>query len=161
MSPPDSVYAELARLRQRVAEIEAELDRRDRNSRAEVAEVMRATGLTIGQARMMVALATGKVLSRDQLAAMCCHDDCGDPRNVDSQVKRLRKRLPWLRVSSLYGVGYALDGDALGEARQFMKGGQHGQDENRLHRHPLQRDARRAGHRREGNPCMAQGPGLV
>lgn len=124
MSQPDTVYADLARLRDRVAELEAEIERRDRHFRAEAAELMSTTGLTISMARMLLALSTGRPMSRDQLAVLCGHEDGCDPRLVDSQIKRLRRRLPWLRITSLYGAGYVINGAALTAARDFMKGSQ-------------------------------------
>jgi DNA-binding response OmpR family regulator len=63
-------------------------------------------------------------MGRDQLAVMCQHTEFSDPRLVDSQIKRLRKRLKTvgIEVRTLYGIGYALTGPHLAAARAFMTG---------------------------------------
>lgn len=62
----------------------------------------------------LLALNKGKVLSREQiLEHVWGYDYFGDTRVVDSQIKRLRKKLPeqedkW-EIKSVYGVGYKLE----------------------------------------------------
>lgn len=56
----------------------------------------------------------GKVLSREQLLnAVWGFDYCGDSRAVDSQIARLRKKLPMenarFEIESVYGIGYKLE----------------------------------------------------
>jgi DNA-binding response OmpR family regulator len=118
-----SVYDELAFLRDRVAALEYEIARRDRDAISDIAAIMSATGLAVGLARMLKALATGQVMSRDRLAVLCCHSENGDIRLVDSQIKRLRQQLPsGVHIKSLYGIGYCIAQDDLDHARKFMKG---------------------------------------
>jgi DNA-binding response OmpR family regulator len=120
----ETVHTENARLRNRIAELEAEIERRDRTANSDVGQVMLATGLTISLARMLMALCKGVPMGRDQLAVLCRHAEFSDPRLVDSQIKRLRRRLKTcgIEVKTLYGVGYALTGSHLAAARAFMKG---------------------------------------
>lgn len=56
----------------------------------------------------------GKALSREQLLnAVWGFDYCGDSRAVDSQIVRLRKKLPvenvHFKIKSVYGIGYKLE----------------------------------------------------
>jgi len=56
---------------------------------------------------------TGKVLSRDQiLSAIWGYEYFGDTRAVDTQIKRIRQKLPTathFAIRSIYGVGYKLE----------------------------------------------------
>lgn len=55
--------------------------------------------------------ARGRVLTRNVLVAELWPDDAASMRVVDTTLKRIRKKLPWLsdRIRTVRGVGYELD----------------------------------------------------
>ena len=116
-----TVATELAFLRDRVEYLEMEIARRDTDAESGVAEIMRVSGLSMGLARMLKALSNGQVMTRDRLSVLCCHEDSAAVRNVDSQIRRLRRRLPMLKIKNLYGFGYCLESSSIAKARQIMK----------------------------------------
>lgn len=125
MNIPRETLEELTRLRDRVAYLEAELAlARDDDSRR-IERVMSGYRITVGQARLLIALARGGVLTLDQAVGLDLFriDDC-DPRSLDSHIKRLRCRLPWLKIRSLYGLGYELEEESLVAVRKVMGGRQ-------------------------------------
>lgn len=115
-------YAELIRLREEVEDLKAEIARRDEEANAAVASVMRRTGLTKTLARILVALSTGGYYSRDRLLLLCGYNEDAYERNIDSQIKRLRKRKMGIRVKTLYGLGYCIHEADLPKARQLVGG---------------------------------------
>lgn len=119
------MLSELETLRERVAVLEYELQRRDADDRAEVAAVMLATGMPERQIYVLKALATGRYMTRDTLALLGrLGDDC-QIRSVDSIIKKIRKRLRRAMadpIKSLYGVGYCVEAHRIAEVHDFMKG---------------------------------------
>ena len=118
-----SAYAaEVVKLRERVEYLEAELHRRDTEFQSDVTILMRNAGVSVGMARILVALSRGATLSRDSLAAICDYSDDLEVFSIDSQIKRLRRRLPWLTISNHYGAGWSVSGDSLKTLRRLIKG---------------------------------------
>lgn len=115
-------YAEIVRLREEVADLKAEIARRDEEANSAVASVMIRTGLTKTLARILVALSTGGFYSRDRLLVLCGYDEDAYERNIDSQIKRFRKRVKGIRVKTLYGLGYCIHEADLPKARQIVGG---------------------------------------
>ena len=122
--PNDTVYTELAKLRDRVAELEYEKAQAAETRASEVAEVMRATGFTIGQSQLIIALCSGRPLSRETLADKCEHREASDIRLVDCHIKKMRQKLlrKSIKITTYYGFGYGLDDEHLTRARAFIKG---------------------------------------
>lgn len=117
MIPPETLQ-ELTQLRDRVAYLEAELEllRDTRNKKIE--RLVSGLGITVGQARTILAMMQG-VLTREQAMGLDLHrvSDC-DYRSLDSLIKHLRRRLPWIRISTIYGLGYEITDPA---SRQRIK----------------------------------------
>lgn len=118
-------YAELAQLREENAALKAEIARRDEEANTAVADVMRRTGLTKTLARILVALSTGGYYSRDRLLVLCGYDEDAYERNIDSQIKRFRRRKTGVRIKTLYGLGYCIHEADLAKARQMVEGIMH------------------------------------
>ena len=117
-----SVYiAEVTELRDRVAYLEAELARRDTCAVDDVGNLMRGHGISVGIARVLVALSSGKTMTRDQLAILCVHNSDGDIRLVDCQIKRVRKAVPAIKITTLYGIGYCIDEPYLSKLRMMIR----------------------------------------
>lgn len=115
---------EIARLRARISELEAELAERDERFNSDVDALVRHFGVTVYQARLLAALASGRVMSRTELERLCKRSEFGDDRNIDSLVKRLRRRsLPGIAVKSVYGAGYVMEGDSLRLVRAVIAAG--------------------------------------
>ena len=112
---------EIAKLRDQVSWLEAEVARLSSVDEDDVARVARHRKVTKGQAKALVAFATGKTFSRERLASIILKDEDGGIRNVDSAIKRLRRRVPWLKISTLYGIGYCVDEPMLSELRRFVR----------------------------------------
>jgi len=108
MIPPETLR-ELTQLRERVAYLE-ERERllfQDRDHAVKnICMVWPA--VTATHARMLWAMARGQIMERESLLALIGHDDSEDIRLVDSQVKRIRERLPGIAIRSHYGLGYEL-----------------------------------------------------
>ena len=119
----NTYHQEVTQLRRRVEELECELSVLRRSADSDgLAELMIRLDITRGQARMLRAFATGKVMTRDRIASLCCHDEEASYRLPDSQIKRIRRKLKWLNIRTLYGVGYAVEGEALKVLREKMAG---------------------------------------
>jgi DNA-binding winged helix-turn-helix (wHTH) protein len=116
---------EIGALRQRVAELEAEIaDMRDSfDIRAE--NIWRAFDVTVYHSRVLAALASGRIMTRDQLMRLCLREETEDPRHVDCQIKRIRMRNTGLKITSVYGAGYVVEGESLVRLRAAMKGENH------------------------------------
>jgi DNA-binding response OmpR family regulator len=106
---PQATLQELTFLRDQVAMYQ-ERERvlfRERDSG--VRNIVRTwPALTATHARMLWALAQGGLMDRDQLAALCSHDEDADIRSVDSQIKRVRRKMPGITIRNVYGIGYEL-----------------------------------------------------
>lgn len=119
---PTETLQELIALRQRVADLEAEIEDL-RGKRHDAVKALHANlGTSVGESMMLTALAQGGVLHREQLLAFA-HKGAfvDDVRLVDSAVKRIRKRLPWIQIQSHYGFGYELEGESLVRVREAMR----------------------------------------
>lgn len=115
---------ELARLRARVEALEAELAEREGRFNRAVDALIRHFRITVYQARLLAALASGRVMSRAELERLCKRSEFGDDRNIDSLVKRLRRRnLPGIEVNSVYGAGYVMEGETLRLVRAVIAAG--------------------------------------
>jgi DNA-binding response OmpR family regulator len=113
---------EVTSLRRRVEELESELSVYRINADTdELADLMLRLKITIGEAKLLRAFATGKTMTRERIAALCCHAEDGDLRLADSQVKRVRRKMPWLEIRTLYGIGYCVEGRALDLLRAKMR----------------------------------------
>lgn len=123
---PTETLQELTQLRERVAYLEAELDLlRDSNGK-KVELLVRAFGIKVSTARLLVALAKGGILTRDQAMGLELSrvSDC-DYRSLDSLIKRARQQLPWLKITTVYGLGYCLDDAAsMKRIRSALEGRQ-------------------------------------
>lgn len=116
------LHQEIAKLREELDTLRAMLRRCTVASAPEVAAVtklMRA-GLTIGESRLLMALATGLTLSRAQLLDAIGSNEDNCERTIDSHVKRARRKLPWLEIETLYGVGYAMPTRAIADFNAFL-----------------------------------------
>lgn len=119
--PGNPYLEEIARLRREVADLRAEIAERDSRFDQAVEGIMRNMGMTVYQARLLAALATGEVMTRGRLEKLASRVDNEDPRHVDQQVKRIRRRnVPGLVITSIYGAGYCLEGDSLKLVRAAM-----------------------------------------
>lgn len=121
---PRDTLEELTALRQRVADLEAELAELKNTDRQEELRLREAFGLTVGVTKMLLGMSRGGIMSREQLAHIAYgeNDVDGDPRRVDSTIKRIRQRLPWIRINSHYGYGYELDPESVVAVRAAMRG---------------------------------------
>lgn len=123
---PRETLEELTLLRARVDELEEEVRLLRGEHDQGVRAIIGAMKTTVGEAKLLFALAPGTVMSRDQILRRCCHSDDGDPRLVDSMVKRCRARHPSIQFESQYGVGYRLAPASARRIRQIIKGGRDG-----------------------------------
>jgi DNA-binding response OmpR family regulator len=119
---PQETLKELVQLRERVADLEAELADLKKTDKAQELALRQNLGVPVGETRLLLALARGGIMSREQLVHFVRGDE-DNIRNVDSQIKRIRKRLPWIRrdLVSHYGYGYELEGEGLKRVRDAVK----------------------------------------
>ena len=115
----DTYQSEVVSLRERVEYLEAELSQhRAADDVEDAGRLMAAFGVTKRMAMAMLAFRTGKVFCRERLEVIMGYEHHQDERNVDSCIKRLRKRCPWIRITTLYGVGYTVTDEALTDLRR-------------------------------------------
>ena len=88
-----AMLSEIEALREEVAVLKWELQRRDTDDAAEVAAIMLATGMPVRQVYVLKALATGRVMTRETLAIHGRLPEECLTRSVDSVIKKIRKRL--------------------------------------------------------------------
>lgn len=113
---------EVVWLRNHVETLEWELRMLKDLRATEVAALQQNMGITVSMARILAALQHGAVLNRSQLAFHCCHSLDADDRLVDSQVKRVRRRLPYLDIVTYYGAGYGLSEGSASRVRAIIRG---------------------------------------
>lgn len=120
---PHETLRELVELRERVKDLEAELAELKNTKHEDEIRLREALGLTAGTTKMLLALARGGIMSREQLLYHgCANGEDNDIRLVDSQVKRIRQRVPWIKIRSHYGYGYELHPDSVKEVRALITG---------------------------------------
>lgn len=118
---PRETLDELVFLRNRVSDLEAEIANLKGQHQDELLNVHQHLGTTIGQSRMLIAMAKGGIMSREQLMHFGIQNaEWGDVRLVDTMIKRIRQRLPWIAIETHYGIGYELTGDGLARVRAAM-----------------------------------------
>lgn len=74
----------------------------------EAAELARKTALTFSQAKMVIALAKGRPMTRDQLLLTMGYHEEAYERDIDTHIKRIRK-MGAAKIQTIYGFGYAMD----------------------------------------------------
>jgi hypothetical protein len=124
MSIHPETIRELEALRARVEELEWELDCLRDTVNAEVVAIMDFYDLTVGEARMIRAMAhaNGAPLARPTLVEVIAND-IEDLRTVDSHVKRIRRKVGHrLPIDSIYGIGYRLLPEQVRQVREVMAG---------------------------------------
>lgn len=120
---PQETLSELVALRQRVSDLEAELAEFKSQQADELRNLHQTFGTSIGQTRMLIALAKGGIMSREQLMHFGVDNaEFGDIRLVDTMIKRIRRAVPWIEITTHYGLGYELTGDSLSRVRAAMRG---------------------------------------
>lgn len=124
-SIPQETLRELVHLRERVADLEAELAELKNTKREDELRLRAALGTGPGVTRTLLALTRGGIMSREQLLHHgCANGEDNGLRLVDSQIKRIRRRLPWIKIRSHYGYGYELAPESIKEIRSILSGGQ-------------------------------------
>jgi DNA-binding response OmpR family regulator len=120
---PQETLSELVALRQRVSDLEAEMAEFKSQQADELRNVHQTFGTSIGQTRMLVALAKGGIMSREQLMHFGVDNhEFGSYRLVDTMIKRIRRAVPWIKITTHYGLGYELTGESLAMVRAAMRG---------------------------------------
>jgi len=118
---PQQTLDELVALRNRVSDLEAELANLKGQQQDQLLNVHQNLGATVGQSRMLIAMAKGGIMSREQLMHFGIQNaEWGDIRLVDSMIKRIRQRLPWITIEAHYGIGSELTGDSLTRVHAAM-----------------------------------------
>lgn len=128
MTIPRETLQELVALRNRVADLEAEIAMLTDADACQIERLTRTLHITVGQAHLLAAFARTGFLSHAQLTEGSLVRGAADPSpeltmiNSNSRLKRLRKRLPWLKIESIYGLGYEVEGESLARLRAIMRG---------------------------------------
>ncbi len=120
MNMENPYLMENIKLRQRVDELEAELEHLKESVDAGIEWLCIRWNLTRGQAKIIKALSTGHIMSRERLLTLFHRNENTEIRNVDSQIKRIRKKMPDINIRTVYGLGYIIEGADLRKAREAM-----------------------------------------
>lgn len=118
--PPETLK-ELVALRQRVEYLEAEVAMLRDVDGEQVKAVRLAFDCTTQQACTLIAMARGGILTRQQALDMELHrtEDAG-LLSLDSCIKRIRKRIPSIKIKSHYGIGYELEPESRKAVRDIL-----------------------------------------
>jgi len=118
---PQETLTELVKLRERVEELEAELEQFKHHDITALKRLRSAFRTTIGECRTLLVLARGGIISSDQIVDAYC--DGLESKSVLARdaMKRIRKRLPDLKITTHYGFGYELEGEHLQRVRAVIK----------------------------------------
>lgn len=117
----DDVYAELGRLRERVAELEAIMAADTARATEEIHRIQLAIGVTWQQAHLLHLLSSGRLMQRDFLDRAIAMRSEGCSKTADVVVCKIRKT--GLAVRNVWGQGYMLEGASLERVRAAMAGG--------------------------------------
>lgn len=117
----DDVYAELGRLRERVAELEAIMAADNAKATEEIHRIQIAFRVTWQQAHLLHLLSSGRLMQRDFLDRAIAMRSEGCSKIADVVVCKIRKT--GLAVRCVWGQGYVLEGETLERVRAAMAGG--------------------------------------
>jgi hypothetical protein len=118
---PRETLQELIKLRERVADLEAEIAMLRDHDTAQVKAIRSAFNCTTQQARTIIAMSRG-ILTRQQALDMDIpRTEDASLLSLDSCIKRIRKRFPSLKIRSHYGIGYELDPESRNAVRHILK----------------------------------------
>ena len=119
---PAETLRELVELRERVQDLEQELADLKNTKVQDELRLREALNISPGTTKMLLALARGGIMSREQLLCHgCANGEDNGVRLVDSQVKRIRRRLPWVKIISHYGYGYELHPESVKTVRAIVE----------------------------------------
>lgn len=119
---PESALKEIASLRAKVDELEAENERLRETTNRKVEAIKRCFRLTANEARIVALLSDGHIHSREIMVEQCEGDEV-QARTIDSRVRRIRGKRQ-LGFETHYGVGYALDKPSLAKVRAAIAKGE-------------------------------------
>ncbi|MEP6826878.1 MAG: hypothetical protein ABJA10_02260 [Aestuariivirga sp.] len=108
------LHTEIAKLRQRVEELELMLEYQAEHSKPDeefLHEMRRAYGLTRQEARFVEVLLCGRIMTHESIGEMIVQS-----RDEDIEYDRLslvmrckvRKKIPWFSLEKVWGVGYKM-----------------------------------------------------
>ena len=122
MTIPQETLQELTYLRNRVSDLEYLL----KTKVAPISEpasviVARHFGITVAKAKIIILMSSGRAYTREQIMDAYSNGEAFYLRNVDSQVKRIRRDTT-IRFNSLYGYGYELTAESAREVRAVIDG---------------------------------------
>jgi DNA-binding response OmpR family regulator len=122
---PQETLRELVQLRERVADLEAEIATLRAETRSRVEVICRALDVSVGQGHLLLAFAENAYISHAQISAYILRDISEDAEmhDVRSRIKRLRRRVPWLKIKPVYGLGYEVEDESLERLRATIRSG--------------------------------------
>lgn len=118
---------ELDYLRRRTRELEEQIEQlqyqiecQHEIEEFESIAIMETLKIPLGQARILRLLATGQPYTRERLIEEYAADFDYELRNVDSQIKRIRKVVADVPIKSIYGYGYQMEPAGVKRIRQLI-----------------------------------------
>lgn len=120
---PESALKEIASLRAKVDELEAENERLRETTNRKVEAIKRRFNLTANEARIVALLSDGHIHSRERIIEECVGTNMNELRNVDSHMKRIRAKNQ-VNFTAHYGIGYSLDEVSLAKVRAAIAKGE-------------------------------------
>jgi DNA-binding response OmpR family regulator len=118
---------ELAYLRRRnreledhVEELKYQIECQHEIEEFESIAIMETLKIPLGQARILRLLASGQPYTRERLIEEYASDFDYELRNVDSQIKRIRKTVEDIPIKSIYGYGYQMEPAGVKRIKQLI-----------------------------------------
>lgn len=132
MRDNSDLHREIAQLRRENEHLSAQLayraEERATPHQEQIAAIMARSRFTVGECEVLISLATGRTHTRDMILPFTRAKGEGDnnDRNADSMIKRIRKKLRSnITITTLYGIGYIVEGDSLKALRKFISWEKH------------------------------------
>jgi DNA-binding response OmpR family regulator len=94
-----------------------------RTDRMEIVALRDAFGVTIAEATGLALLARGGIVPPARIRDVYCDKPDTDPVEARQMVKRVRKKVPALKIITHWGVGYELAPESASAVRQAMRSG--------------------------------------
>jgi len=117
----NDLQQEVARLRERCEVLEYELAATKENTHTVAATLQKQLGLTSTEAKILAALSDGALHTRGWIEDNCSLNGEVTTAWLGVYILKLRRRIAPLKIISIWGHGYQIEGDSLAAIQSIIK----------------------------------------